>query len=116
MKVMKRRLAFSLLIGLVVTVVSALMKNISIIGSVPEIRFVSEPLADVVYWGYVFPWLRQVVSTDAVKVVLWRNFIVDVLVWTAVAYIVFAAVNLPLQAARVRLKGRAKKKTRKSRK
>ena len=97
MKVVKSRLLVSILIGLVVTVVSGININQNIAGEIPNVRVVEQPLLGASYWGYILPWLRQIIVPGAIKTVMWLNFIADVLVWTIIAYIVLTLLKLPAQ-------------------
>ena len=98
MKVVKSRLLVSILIGLVVTVVSGININQNIAGEIPNVRVVEQPLLGASYWGYILPWLRQIIVPGAIKTVMWLNFIADVLVWTIIAYIVLTLLKLPAQS------------------
>lgn len=98
MKVVKSRLLASILIGLVVTVVSGININGSIVGELPDVRIVSQPLLGASYWGYILPWLRQIIVPGAIKTVMWLNFAVDVLIWMLIAYIVLTLLKLPAQS------------------
>ncbi len=95
-KLIDRRIAFSILIGLVVTTVSGMWVNSNIVGELPDVQFISHPWVGAVYWGYVLPWLRQAVVQFPVKSVIWQNFVADVFIWSIVGYIVLAAFKLPL--------------------
>ena len=110
----KRRIAFSILIGLVVTSVSGLMSNQSIIGELPNARVVSTPILGVSYWGYVLPWLRQVVYPGAAKTVMWLNFAADVIIWSLIACVVLAVFKLPV-AGKTANRRRARRSRRKPR-
>jgi hypothetical protein len=106
MKVAKRRLAFSLLVGLVVTTMTGALANTAITGSIPDLNTGMDPNGS--YWGYLFPWMRN--TPASVKAVLWKNFIVDVMLWTAFAFLVFTVANVPRAPSRVQRPKRKKKR------
>ena len=106
------RIVYSLLIGLVVTAVSGISANQIIAGELPSVQLVMQPLLGVNYWGYMLPWLKQIVYPGEVKRVIWQNFAADAVLWTIVAYIVLAAFKLPAKSTGIK-KSRARKKRRK---
>ena len=95
----RRRLAFSILIGLVVTTVTGLNLNSNLIGELPNVQFITQPWLGVSYWGYILPWLKQVVYPGMTKQVIWQNFVADVVIWTIVAYIVLTIFKVPTRAS-----------------
>ncbi|MFX0198664.1 MAG: hypothetical protein ACFFCW_21285 [Candidatus Hodarchaeota archaeon] len=45
-------------------------------------------LLGVNYWGYPFPWLKQVVYPGTPKVILWHYLILDWLIWVGIVFCV----------------------------
>jgi hypothetical protein len=113
--IIDRKIAFSILIGLVVTTVSGMWINTSVVGELPDVQLVSEPLLGVSYWGFLFPWLKQVVYPGAVKSVIWQNFIADVFFWSIVGYIVLSVFKMPRKAIAKKPRKKVKKKASKKR-
>ena len=117
-KLIDRRIAFSILIGLVVTTVSGMWVNSNIVGELPDVQFITQPLVGAVYWGYVLPWLRQPVVLNPIKSVIWQNFVADVFIWAIVGYIVLTVFKMPIKGkakVKARPKRRAKPKRRRRR-
>jgi hypothetical protein len=110
--IVDRKIAFSILIGLVVTTVSGMWINLNVVGELPDVQFISEPLLGVSYWGFLFPWLKQVVYPGAVKSVIWQNFVADVFFWSIVGYVVLSVFKMP---RKVRAAKKPRKKARKKR-
>jgi hypothetical protein len=106
----KWRKVFSILLSLMVTLASGFCLNQNVVGELPDVRFVSGPWVGVSYWGFVLPWVSQIVYPGAQKQVLWANFAADVVVWFVAAYLVLAALKLPKLGAARRARPRRKKK------
>jgi hypothetical protein len=83
----KKIIYFSILFGLIITLMTALFENTCVIGEFPDVRFVSIPLLGMNYWGMPLPWLKQIVYPGAVKQVIWLHFVVDALFWIAAAFL-----------------------------
>lgn len=94
-KTIGNRIVFALLIGLVITAVSGISLNSNIVGELPNVLFVTEPLLGVSYWGYMLPWLKQIVYPGEARRVIWQNFAADAVLWTIITYIVLAVFKLP---------------------
>jgi len=104
----KKIVAFSVLIGLIITLFTSLFVNADVIGEFPKVRFVSIPMLGMSYWGLPLPWLRQVVYPGATKQVIWAHFIVDLIFWIAVVF----AAKIMYCRCRMRKISTAKKRKR----
>ncbi len=64
---------YSLLTGIIITLITGFFPNIFLIG--------------VSYWGYLLPWMSRVVYPGAPLQIIWINFIVDVVIWSVLIYL-----------------------------
>jgi len=83
----KKMIAFTVFLGLLITVATYFVYNSYVIGEFPDVRFVSIPLIGVGYWGFPLPWMKQIVYPGAVKEIIWSHFVIDVLFWAAVVFV-----------------------------
>lgn len=83
----------SVLVGVLVTLVSGFLFNPFVVGDFPNIRVVSEPLMGVGYWGYLLPWLKQVVAWPIPpRTIIWQNLVIDLILWSAIPFAILTAV------------------------
>jgi len=110
----KKMIAFSVLLGLAITVVTSFFANTCVIGEFPNVRFVSIPLIGVGYWGFPLPWLKQIVYPGATKEIIWSHFIIDLLFWIAVVFVakLFYFKTIKKKPKRKARKARRRKKPR----
>jgi len=80
---------YSMWMSIIITVFSSFLTNSHITGDFPDIRYTSEPVLGVSYWGYPLGWLKQVVIPDAHKVLVWQNFLIDIIIWGLIAFVIF---------------------------
>ena len=81
MRLTRNLIIFSLVIGLILTFLSAFSINTYVIGEFPNIRFVSIPILGVKYSGHPMPWTRQVVYPGAQIEIIMSHLIIDLIFW-----------------------------------
>jgi len=79
---------YSMWISIVITVFSSFLMNNHITGDFPNIRYISEPIIGMNYWGYPLGWLKQAVYPDAPKVLVWQNFLIDIIIWGLISLLI----------------------------
>jgi hypothetical protein len=87
MKGSSKLLSYSIWISIIITVFSSFVLNKYIPGEFPAIRFTSDPLLGVNYWGYPLGWLKQEVYPEAPKLLIWQNFVIDLVVLTLIVFL-----------------------------
>ena len=111
MKYDKKLLAYSVVIGLLITLASSFFINNYVIGVFPDIQFVSIPIVGVAYYGHPLPWMRQVVYPGAEREIIWYHLIIDMIFWIALILLLKKSYFKGKKSKRIgRLKSRAKKK------
>ncbi|NIO44675.1 MAG: hypothetical protein GTN36_03940 [Candidatus Aenigmarchaeota archaeon] len=70
---------YSLLTGIIITLITALFPNVFLVG--------------VSHWGYLLPWLRRVVYPGAAFEVLWVYFLSDIVIWSVLIYLALISVK-----------------------
>lgn len=90
MRVLKMAI-YSVLIGVAITLVSGALFNNLIFGDFPNLVIIagkSGPIPGVGYWGYILPWLKQIVTWPTPpKTIVWPNLIIDVLIWSVIPFL-----------------------------
>ena len=84
----KNAVLFSFVAGLAITFLTSILINNVVVGELPDIRLVSEPLLGVSYWGYPLPWMKQVVYPNAGKEIILSHFLINIAYWTGLVFIV----------------------------
>lgn len=112
-------IAFSVFLGLIITVATSFVYNSYVFGEFPNIQFISIPILGVGYWGMPLPWLRQIVYPGAPKQIVWSHFIIDVIFWAAVVFVLklfyFTIIKKKPKKVRARKRPRKAKKPKASR-
>lgn len=111
----KKMIAFTVLLGFLITVATSLVPNMYVIGEFPYVRCVSTPIVGVGHWGVPLPWMKQVVYPGAPKQIISSHFIIDVVFWIAVVFVVklfyFTVIKgQKLKRKRIRKAGRKRKR------
>ena len=88
MKGVKKTIIYPMWISIIITVFSSFLMNSHIPGEFPNIQYTSEPIMGVNYWGYPLGWLKQVVYPDTSKVLIWQNFVIDIIFWGVIAFLI----------------------------
>jgi len=70
---------YSLLTGIIITLITGFFPNVFIIGTQ--------------HWGYLLPWMSQIVYPGAPLEIMWINFIVDIVIWSVLMYLAFLSVE-----------------------
>jgi len=70
---------YSLLTGIIITLITALFPNVFLMG--------------ISHWGYLLPWLRRVVYPGAPLEILWVYFISDIIIWSVLIYLALISVE-----------------------
>ena len=70
---------YSILTGIIITLLTALFPNVFLLG--------------VSYWGYLLPWLRQLVYPGSKLEIIWVNFFVNILIWSVILYMALLSVS-----------------------
>lgn len=109
----KKAIAFSVFLGLLITVATYFLYNSYVIGEFPNVRFVSIPLIGVGYWGFPLPWLKQIVYPGATKEIIWSHFIIDLLFWIAVVFVAKLFYLTHIKGVKLKRPRRAKRRKRK---
>jgi len=114
MKCDKRLLTYSVVLGILITLISSFLTNSYIIGVFPDVQFVSIPVVGVAYYGHPFPWMRQVVYPGAEKEIIWYHLILDLIIWTLVILLIKKTYFKGKGSKTVKgIKSKAKKKLKK---
>lgn len=96
---------FSLVIGLLVTLLTSFIINNTVIGEFPNLSFVSIPMVGVSYWGYPLPWLKQVIYPGQMKEPILTHLAIDVAYWAGLVLMIKV-----LYLRKVKVKDRIAKK------
>ena len=70
--------AYSVLTGIIITLITALFPNVFLLG--------------VSYFGYFLPWLRRTYLGAPIEV-MWVNFFVDVVIWSVLLYLAIVSIE-----------------------
>jgi hypothetical protein len=70
---------YSLLTGIIITLITGFFPNVFLLG--------------VSYWGYLLPWMMQVVYLGAPLEIIWINFIVDIIIWSVLIYLGLVSIE-----------------------
>lgn len=99
-------MCYSILIGLVITLITGIFMNARFVGEFPNLKYATQPLLGVSYWGYPLAWIKQVVYPNAPKQIIWFNFVVDWIIWSG---IVFAFMKMSFKKQKLQSKRKKKK-------
>lgn len=112
----RKTIAFSVLLGLVVTIATSFVYNSYVIGEFPDVRFVSIPLVGVGYWGFPLPWVKQIVYPGATKEIIYSHFVIDLLFWTGAVVIAKMFHVTVVKGEKLKKPKRAKRKPKRKKK
>lgn len=84
----KKMIAFTVLLGFLITVATSLVPNMYVIGEFPYVKCISTPVVGVGYWGVPLPWMKQVVYPGAPKQIIPSHFILDVVFWIVIVFVI----------------------------
>jgi len=87
---------YSLLTGIIITLITAFFPNVFLVG--------------VSHWGYLLPWLRRVVYPGAPFEILWIYFITDIIIWSVLMYLALVSVGGEKKVKKKPVKKKTKKK------
>ncbi len=55
-------------------------------------------------WGFPFYWLSQVIYPGAEKIINWSNFLIDILIWSAIIILIVSLIDYLFAKIRVERK------------
>lgn len=55
-------------------------------------------------WGFPFYWLSQVIYPGAEKIINWSNFLIDILIWSAIIILIVSLIDYLFAKTRVKRK------------
>jgi len=70
---------YSILTGILITLITGLFQNVFLSG--------------VSYWGYFLPWLSKAVYPGATLNVKWVNLFADIVIWSVFIYLALISVE-----------------------
>ncbi len=115
MKYDKKLLVYSIVLGLLITLVSSFLINSYVIGEFPDVQFVSIPIVGVSYHGHPLPWIRQIVYPGAEREIIWSHLAMDLIIWTILVFLLkknYKGKNAKsIQRIRSKVSGKLKRKT-----
>jgi len=114
MRLGRNLIIFSLVIGLILTFLSAFSINTYVIGELPNIRFVSIPILGVKYSGHPLPWTRQVVYPDAQIEIIMSHLIIDLIFWVGMIVLLKTFYDGSVKSRKSRRKKPKRKSKRKT--
>jgi hypothetical protein len=80
---------YSILTGILITLITALFPNVFLLG--------------VSYWGYFLPWIKKIVYPGAPIEIMWINFFANIVIWSVFMYLTFIGIEeKPKKRARKR--------------
>jgi hypothetical protein len=70
---------YSILAGLLITLITGLFPNVFLLG--------------ISYFGYFLPWLRRTAYAGASLEVVWVNLFVDIVIWSVLLYLAIVSIE-----------------------
>ena len=83
---------FSLIGGIIVTGITGLLPN------------PTEEIIGAEKWGFPFYWLSQAIYPGAEKIINWSNFLIDILIWSAIIILIVSLIDYLFAKTRVKRK------------
>ena len=104
MRIERRAVIFSVIIGLVLTLLTTLVPNNIVIGEFPNIRFVSIPMIGITYYGYPLPWIKQVVMPGAARQAIWSHLLINTIYWGGLVLLIKVLYPKPTEKVTGKIK------------